>query len=182
MIEQKTQPAIGSLRLTRGSSSSSLKNQSFCWIRFSTILHWSGIWLTMLAMLSSEVLTSVGPNTMARFRGSIWTGGREEVFVRRRPSDWDRWHWWHERFDIQSAAFAPCSFHSCQKLFWDEHRGISVFQNGNLATRGPEGGGETGRSYGDSMFAPTGSVRGVHSPAFSAPLISPQNLQFCWPR
>ena len=47
-------------------------------MRFSTILHWSGMWFTMLVMLSSEVRTSVGPNTMARLRGSIWTDGQPQ--------------------------------------------------------------------------------------------------------
>lgn len=155
---------------TRGSSSSSLKNQSFCWIRFSTILHWSGIWLTMLAMLSSEVLTSVGPNTMARLRGSIWT--RERRRCQRRITR-------HQRFVMRPAA-APCSFHSCQKPFWDEHTGISVFRNGDRATRGPEGDGETGQSYSNSLFALTSGWQSVYSPAFSAPLISPQSLRFCW--
>lgn len=41
------------------------------WISVSTILYWSGMWVTMWVMLSSVVRTSVGPNTMARFLGSI---------------------------------------------------------------------------------------------------------------
>lgn len=41
------------------------------WMRVSTILYWSGMWVTMCVMLSSDVLTRVGPNTIARFLGSI---------------------------------------------------------------------------------------------------------------
>lgn len=41
------------------------------WMSVSTILYWSGMCVTMCVMLSSDVLTSVGPNTIARFLGSI---------------------------------------------------------------------------------------------------------------
>ncbi len=41
------------------------------WMRVSTILYWSGMCVTMWVMLSSVVRTRVGPNTMARFLGSI---------------------------------------------------------------------------------------------------------------
>lgn len=43
-----------------------------CRMSVSTILYRSGMWVTMSVMLSSEVRTSVGPNTRARFLGSIW--------------------------------------------------------------------------------------------------------------
>lgn len=47
------------------------ENGLTCWMRVSTILYWSGMCVTMCVMLSSEVLTRVGPNTMAKLRGSI---------------------------------------------------------------------------------------------------------------
>lgn len=49
----------------------------------STILYWSGMCVTMWVILSSDVLTSVGPNTMARFRGSIWHNDKweDETFL-----------------------------------------------------------------------------------------------------
>lgn len=57
------------------------------WMSVSTILYWSGMWVTMWVMLSSVVRTRVGPNTMARFLGSIWW--REAFYtaaLRRRPA------------------------------------------------------------------------------------------------
>lgn len=44
-----------------------------CWMSVSTILYRSGMCVTMSFMLSSDVLTRVGPNTRARLRGSICT-------------------------------------------------------------------------------------------------------------
>ena len=42
-----------------------------CMMILSTIRHWSDISFTMVTILSSVVLTKVGPKTMARFRASI---------------------------------------------------------------------------------------------------------------
>lgn len=60
-----------------------------------------------------------------------------------------------------------------------------MFRNGDRVTRGPKRDGETGQSLRinvllNSLFPLTSSIQGVYSPAFSAPLISPQSLQFCW--
>lgn len=33
----------------------------------------------------------------------------------------------------------PCSFHSCQKLFWGEHKGISEFRSDEPVTHGSAG-------------------------------------------
>lgn len=41
------------------------------------------MWVTMSVMLSSDVLTRVGPNTRAKFLGSIWK--RCQSYVNKQP-------------------------------------------------------------------------------------------------
>ncbi len=62
-----------------------------CWMSVSTILYWSGMCVTMWVILSSDVLTSVGPNTIARFRGSIWNSDK-----------WERWDISHHKVSVHT--------------------------------------------------------------------------------
>lgn len=79
-----------------------------CWMRVSTILYWSGMCVTMWVMLSSDVLTRVGPKTIARFLGSIWKKG---------------WKWkirpgLHGSFSILLLKFIYGNFFLMKKYIW----------------------------------------------------------------
>lgn len=106
------------------------------WMRASTIRYWSGMWVTMWVMLSSVVRTRVGPNTMARFLGSIWPEREEPFFNSSRPIT--------VKEEVCGRVYSPYSSQSCQPQFWDEPRGTWGFRNDGRATR-EAGGGERGR-------------------------------------
>lgn len=96
-----------------------------CRMSVSTILYRSGMWVTMSVMLSSDVLTRVGPNTRAKFLGSIWK--RRQSYVNKQLVSIKL---------IVICTRLPYSFQSYLPLSSDGRPGTSGCGNSDLGGRG----------------------------------------------